>query len=160
MHFLLWKMHTLNKRAQHKMVLEDLMYICSKLNIFVGPSCPLDTLMGASNLNKARTGPRSAARFFSFLKLCKNSISIHYLLKYNIGYPFVDDYCTKWILGWQWPTSMNELSSKMTLGPVQGILGYPSVGDSWTKLILSWQITTSYLFNIFKNGSNILFGAS
>ena len=44
--------------------------------------------------NKARTGPRSAARFCSILKLCNKFISIHYLRKYNnMGYPSVGDNC-------------------------------------------------------------------
>ena len=43
-------------------------------------------------INKARTGPRSAARFCKILKLCNKFISIHYLRKYKyIGYPSVGD---------------------------------------------------------------------
>ena len=49
--------------------------------------------------NKASTGPRSAARFCSILKLCNNFISINYLRKYNnMGYPSVDDNCPKLFL--------------------------------------------------------------
>ena len=33
--------------------------------------------------NKARTGPRSAARFCGILKLCNNFIYIHFLRKYK-----------------------------------------------------------------------------
>ena len=37
----------------------------------------------------ARTGPRSCARFCSFLMI--TFIYIHYLRKYNMGYPSVGD---------------------------------------------------------------------
>ena len=48
--------------------------------------------------NKARTGPRSAARFCKILKLCNKFISIHYHRKYKyMGYPNVGDNCLKLI---------------------------------------------------------------
>ena len=44
--------------------------------------------------NKARTGPRSAARFCKILKLCNKFIYIHYHRKYKyMGYPNVGDNC-------------------------------------------------------------------
>ena len=51
-----------------------------------------------SDNNKARTGPRSAARFCKILKLCNKFISIHYHRKYKyMGYPNVGDNCLKLI---------------------------------------------------------------
>ena len=51
-------------------------------------------------INKARTGPRSAARFCKILKLCNKFISIHYRRKYKyMGYPNVGDNCLKIIPG-------------------------------------------------------------
>ena len=53
-----------------------------------------------SHLNKARTGPRSAARFCKILKLCNKFIYIHYHRKYKyMGYPNVGDNCLKLIPG-------------------------------------------------------------
>ena len=52
------------------------------------------------SFNKARTGPRSAARFSKILKLCNKFISIHYRRKYKyMGYPNVGDNCLKLIPG-------------------------------------------------------------
>ena len=54
--------------------------------------CNISQKSSYSLLNKARTGPRSVARFCKILKLCNKFISIHYLRKYKyIGYPSVGD---------------------------------------------------------------------
>ena len=54
--------------------------------------------MQNSLVNKARTGPRAAARFSKILKIFNMFISIHYLRKYNnMGYPCVGDNCPKLI---------------------------------------------------------------
>ena len=72
----------------------NLYFVCHQLNWF------------HRKFNKARTGPRSAARFCKILKLCNKFISIHYHRKYKyMGYPNVGDNCLKLIPTWQWTTS-------------------------------------------------------